>query len=371
VLAVIGTVAAIPLRRALDPLAGDTSPYMLFYFPIALAAIVGGLGPGLAALLLGIVAANWLFVPPRGSLGIALPEDLVRFVFFLASGALMSVVGAWARSAWFKQQAQMHRVFRILESMTDAYMALDSNWTITDVNTEAEHLLRAKRQELIGRNFWEKFPDAQHFRVEKERAMRERAPVRLEEFYPGVNKWLNVSAYPSDDGLALFFRDVSLRRERDEALRVREEWFRTFFDLAAVGTILVDPATGRFLQVNDRYCQITGYSREELLGMTVTDPIHPADRAQCERTFERFVRGQPREYLAEKRYLRKNGEMVWVQLAAAMLRDASGTAVRAIAIVQDITDRKLAEQALQERKERLRVLVGKMPDGDGGVGGRR
>jgi PAS domain S-box-containing protein len=152
----------------------------------------------------------------------------------------------------------------------------------------------------------------------------------------------------------VFIRDITEHKQADEVLREREEQFRATFELAAVGMVQSDPRTGCLLRVNKKYCAITGYPADELLGKGFPEITHPEDRQRDWETFQRAVRGETPDYRSEKRYVRKDGTVVWVNVNAAMLRDSAGQPVRTVAAVEDITKRKRAEEALRESEEALR-----------------
>lgn len=152
-------------------------------------------------------------------------------------------------------------------------------------------------------------------------------------------------------------RDVTERKQTEEELRESEARFRAFFETAAVGAAHADPATGRFLQVNDKLCRFLGYDGEELLSMTFSDVVHPDDRAQDLEGLSRLLRGEIREYAAEKRYVRRDGQTVWGQLAVSLVRDANGRALHTVAIIRDITERKRLKESLREIRDAERRRI--------------
>lgn len=126
--------------------------------------------------------------------------------------------------------------------------------------------------------------------------------------------------------------------------------FHKMFDLAAVGLVQVDPSSGRLLRVNRKYCEITGYSENELLKMSVYELTDPAIRDQDWECYQAAVRGETRDYHQEKQYLRKDGTLIWVDVNAVLVRDRTGRPLWSLAVIRDITVRKLAEMTLAASK---------------------
>ncbi len=140
------------------------------------------------------------------------------------------------------------------------------------------------------------------------------------------------------------------RRLADQARRESEERFRGTFENAAVGIFHTD-AAGRFLRVNEKFCVIVGYPRGELMGKTFQDLTHPDDQAVGIESFTVLMRGKLASYALEKRYVRKDGSIVWVELFVSLQRDAADNPSYAIAVLQDISRRKRLEGELRQAKE--------------------
>jgi PAS domain S-box-containing protein len=142
--------------------------------------------------------------------------------------------------------------------------------------------------------------------------------------------------------------------EGSEGLRERE--FRAAFEMAAVGMAQADPHSGELLRVNRKFCEITGYAEAELLGRSFADITHPDDRAANFAGFQRFVRGETPEFIEEKRYVRPDGGAVWVRVQASLVRDAEERPLRTVAVIEDITERKRAEE---RERQLLRERIGR------------
>jgi diguanylate cyclase (GGDEF)-like protein/PAS domain S-box-containing protein len=156
--------------------------------------------------------------------------------------------------------------------------------------------------------------------------------------------------------------DVSERRRAEEALKDSEERFKALFEQAAVGVAEIDSLSGRFLRVNRKHCQIMGHSREKLLASTFMEITHPDD-LQADLEHMRLLReGRIEEFSLEKRQIRGDGSVVWINLTVAPLWKQGQPPSRHIAVVEDITARKLTEEALRRSEETLRSLVSANPE---------
>jgi PAS domain S-box-containing protein len=151
-------------------------------------------------------------------------------------------------------------------------------------------------------------------------------------------------------------RDITERKRAEEALRESEERFRATFHQAAVGVAHVG-LDGRWLRVNERLSEIVGYPREELLGLTFQDITYPEDLEMDLDYVRRLLAGEIDTYSVEKRYLRKDGSLVWINLTASLMLAPAGEPVYFIAVIEDISERKRTEEALGEVREAERNRI--------------
>jgi len=156
-------------------------------------------------------------------------------------------------------------------------------------------------------------------------------------------------------GAVMVFHDVSDRRRVEDALRASEERLRATFDQAAVGIVVAD-LNGRFLEANPRFCDILGYSFDELRQFTFTQIVHPEDLSGTLAQTRALHAGETPHCVFENRYIRKDGATVWGRTTLALLREGGGEAQRIIGVVEDITDRKDTEQALRDSQAQAQEI---------------
>ncbi len=171
----------------------------------------------------------------------------------------------------------------------------------------------------------------------------------------------DVTAYRDETGKVVFraatLEDITERKQVEEALRESENRFRTVFEQAAVGMAQVETGTGRFVRVNQRYCEIAGYTADELLAQDFQSITHPDDLPEDLRNLERLRSGEIREYAMEKRYVGKDGSVSWVRLTVSPMWAPGEVPNYNIAVVENISGRKSVEKALHESEERQRLAV--------------
>jgi len=177
----------------------------------------------------------------------------------------------------------------------------------------------------------------------------------------GSTHWIadKAKAFMSDDGRPLYMTgacaDITSRKLAAERLRQSEERLRGMFEQAAVGIAVAD-LEGHFRDMNAKFAEILGYSAEELQQATVADITHPDDRAETRSAVTELLAGFRASYALEKRYVRKDGSVIWSLTTVTLLRDPAGRPRQFLGVIEDITRRKQTEAALREETRILELL---------------
>ena len=150
-------------------------------------------------------------------------------------------------------------------------------------------------------------------------------------------------------GTVGFARDLTEHKLMVDAMRNSEAEYRSLFELSVVGIAQSDPLTDRLLRVNQKFCDITGYTAEELLTLSFADITHPGDRVSNWQGFHTALTGERDLYVVDNRCVRKDGSIVWVNIQVTAVRDEQNHVTRSIAVIQDIGIQKQAEAALRDQ----------------------
>jgi len=246
----------------------------------------------------------------------------------------------------------------ILESVTDAFYALDREWRFTYVNSAAEHVLGRNRDELIGRSVWEEFPEAvgTAFHAQYYKAMAGNVKIDFEEYYPPFDAWFSVRAYPSETGLSIYFQNVTEQRQLEETKKKSEE-YRNLFKLANDPILIFDPAEEIVLDVNDKACEVYGIERQEFIGRSLKEMSQDVARGD-QQLKALLADGAYREF--ETTQIRSDGTPLNFQVNSSVIEFQGRRAI--LSINRDITASRRAEVALLSQQEFMRKIVNVNPN---------
>ena len=226
----------------------------------------------------------------------------------------------------------------------------------------------AQTSEQVKQDKWKSLihpDDAPKFFEELERALRKHTPFHVERRSrnaAGGWRWMESRAVPRFSptgdflGLVGTSQDTTERKRAEELLRESEERFRAVFEHAPHG-MCVTSMEGRFLQANEAYCRMLGYTEQQLIGRSWPELTHPEDMEPSLRAVEMIQENPGGWGEAEKRYIHRNGAIVWVHLKMAVILDASGAPRCQVVHAEDITERRQAELALKNSEEKFRQLT--------------
>ena len=245
----------------------------------------------------------------------------------------------------------------LLASALDAIIALDASGRVVEWNPAAEHIFGYTRDQAIGALLTDLISPPET-RPHHEAALRRVLETGQSTI---LGRHVDLEAIRSD-GVRIcveaaivavpihgpplfvgFLRDITERKRAEAQHRESAQRLHATYEHAFVGITEVDP-NGRYRRVNGHFCSLTGYSRDELLARSFSEITHPEDRAGDLDLFRRQMQGELGVYTHEKRFIRKDGTLVWVELEASTVKDETGTPLYGIRVVRDITERKHAAE---------------------------
>ena len=240
---------------------------------------------------------------------------------------------------------------------------------IIEVNDVACQRLGYSREELLQKSLSE--IDAPEF-IPLVPAIMERLKEKKHALWEGVHVGKDGQRIPVEISADVFelngrqtilsdCRDISERKHAEEKLRESEERFRQIFEEGPSGMAIVG-ADDRYIQANAAFCEMLGYTQEELTSLTFKDITHPEHVKQDEESVKKLLCGDIPVYRTEERYIRKDKQVVWGSTVATVIRDKQGQVLYYLLMVQDITERKRVEAGLAREQSLLNSLITTIPD---------
>ncbi len=244
----------------------------------------------------------------------------------------------------------------ILESITDAFFAMDHDWTITYWNNMAEKILEKTRSEVINKNFKEVYwyaVDSEPLRRYHE-AIETNTAIHFEFYSENLKVWYDISAYPSAKGLSVYVRDITERKQSEMLLTSSEKKYSELFQLNPLPMLVFDLDTLQFLNVNEATIKHYGYSRDEFLSMTLKDIKLAEDIPEMEVLLEHDRLMKRTNGLGVFRHRKKDGSIINVDIQANFI-EYKGKPAKVI-IANDVTERLSYTKAIEDQNKKLREI---------------
>lgn len=264
-------------------------------------------------------------------------------------------------------QANQQYTRRIIESSMDMICASDNQGLITEFNLAAQKTFGYSGEEMIGKPIDLLFADMEDVARVNNSMVEENGGGFVGEI---INKkksgetfisYLSASLLKNENGHVIgsmgVSRDITSLKKAEKELRESEEKYRAIYNQAYIGIARVGLVNGEFIEVNQRLCDILGYSHEELIGKTTTEISVPEDEFSVTDERKEFLRKKQDKLSLEKRYLHKNGTVIYANLTISLVRDTVGQPVFFVCVYEDITERKKAEEQLRRSEARVRAII--------------
>ena len=344
---------AIAAQKALEATIGFPHSFLLFYPSILIVSLLTGFAPGVMATCLFAMGAEYFYLRPGSPFS---SDETEKFGLILF--VLVGITISWLADSLRRRANRLQEFERAIEGLDEMILVVDRDYRYLIANRAFLKYLGRKRKDLLGHTVAE---------IIGPELFEKTVKVRLEESFGGEvvhyemaylhplrgNRELRVTYFPIGgakgiDRVACVLRDTTERKEAGRALRL----FRTLIDHSNDAIEVVDPDTLAFLDVNMKACEDLGYTREELLGLTVLD-LDPKGRETCAPEALQRIKTKGSLVLESTRK-RRDGSIFPVEISVRYVELERNYFVT---VVRDISDRKQSERALRESEDRYRDLV--------------
>ncbi|GAB3470668.1 hypothetical protein GCM10011496_04270 [Polaromonas eurypsychrophila] len=290
-----------------------------------------------------------------------------------ADGNIIRLQGAFQditeqKAAEARTLALEARMISTLESITDGFALMDADWCFTFLNRQAERMLQRPAGQLLGKNLWEEFPDVLGTPVEREyrTSVAQQRTARFEAFYRPLRTWFVFHVYPTQAGTAVYFQDITQRREEQAQLRLLETAVSRLNDMVVITEAGADKDGGpRVVFVNDAFERQTGYSRENALGQSVM-LLWGTTHQQAELQRIRAAMDRRRAVRTEISVRTRHGALLWLELDIAPIAGESGKFKHWVAVGRDVSERRQQQQEIlslnSELEQRVLLRTGQLAE---------
>ena len=248
----------------------------------------------------------------------------------------------------------------IIEKISEGFASLDAQMNYLYVNQRGSELLERKPEELIGKNYWEVYPQDRDTALGKAflQALETQTPIELENYFAPRQRWFEQRIYPSESGLSIFFTDITQRKQAEDALHDKDEQLRR---VTEVTPILLSECSRdlRYLFVNRATADFLGFPSEEIVGKPIRQILGDKTFESISPYIERALNGERVEYELEIPYPAAGRRFMHVVYVPKT--DEAGNVTGWLASITDMTERKQAEDRVSQAEERFRILSNTVP----------
>lgn len=246
---------------------------------------------------------------------------------------------------------------QILSSINDGFFSVNNDWTVTYWNDSAAAMIGVKKEEVIGENFWDVFEDAidTEFYDNYHKALESKEPIYFEGFYDQLKMWVDVAAYPTSEGLSVYFKDITDKKVDLEEIKLSKERFEVVTK-ATHDAIWDWDLVNNHVYWGQGFNTLFGYqiTKEEQDVESWTNNIHPDDYEEITEDIHAAIENpEVNHWEAEYRYRKADGEYLYVIDRGYLIRDGNGKAIRMVGAMTDITEQKEYEESLERINREL------------------
>lgn len=276
------------------------------------------------------------------------------------SVANKSVAPEWERQLLrLRAESAEQRLHDLLANMPEAYLTFDRSWRITFANQQAILANRKPVEDFLGKNLWEAWPELigsdleRHYR----RVMEQRVPAHFEYHNRIYDAWFDLKAYPTEEGIGVYYQDITQRKRAEQALQESEQRYRVFTELNPQLILMAD-TNGQVTYANQRLLDYSGQTLEEACGEGWRAAVHPEDDPRVLRAWIDAI-ARNVDFEVEVRIRRgSDGAYRWFWVRALPIQNEPNETLYWLGICMDIQQRKMAEEDLktsQQETERQRA----------------
>ena len=344
-LSILFVAIAFFLNRTLHSIT-VAPPFATFLWAVILSAWFAGTGPAILAMLVSTILVDYYLLHPVYQLSVG-PSDLLRIALFLATSSIITLLAS-------RERRQSRKLNSILDGMSDAFLIYDRDWRCIRANRRAADLLG---RDPAGSILWDAAPETRDSVVwdRLHRVMQERLPLSYEHYYPPLKAWLQADCFPTEEGISVFLRDITSRKESEESLKSSEARYR-FLAESMSQYVWTTDEKGNVDYANHHFLNFTGQTFAEIQAGKTAKLIHPEDRARVLAVVgESLALGKPYE-LEYRARRNSDGSYRWFLARCELFTDPEGK-LKWLGTGIDITERKKAADIINENRQQMRMVL--------------